>query len=39
MAVAFAFFSFQSFAKSVDGVVKVKDAKIIWKGFKSDRGP
>jgi len=34
MAIAFAFFSFQSFAKSVDGVVKVKDAKIIWKGFK-----
>lgn len=28
------FLSFQSFANTLDGEVKVKDAKIVWKGFK-----
>ena len=32
--IGLALFSFQSFANTLDGDVKVKDAKIVWKGFK-----
>jgi len=32
--IGLTFLSFQSFANTLDGEVKVKDAKIVWKGFK-----
>lgn len=32
--IGLTFLSFQSFANTLDGEIKVKDAKIVWKGFK-----